>query len=52
MIPPRSRGRSIGSSPSAQGAQGGKGPKYGLPDTAINEFVSAKTSRRDFGGYF
>ena len=34
------------------GAQGGKGIKFGLPDTAINEFVSARTSRRDFGGYF
>jgi len=35
-----------------QGAQGGKGPKLGLPDTAINEFVSARTRRRDFGGHF
>ena len=34
------------------GAQGGLGPKYGLPDTAINEFVSAKTRRIDFGGHF
>jgi hypothetical protein len=34
------------------GAQGGKGVKFGLPDTAINEFVSAKTKRNDFGGYF
>jgi hypothetical protein len=34
------------------GAQGGKGPKFGLPDTAINEFVSAATNRSDFGGYF
>jgi hypothetical protein len=34
------------------GAQGGKGPRLGLPDTAINEFVSAKTRRKDFGGYF
>jgi hypothetical protein len=35
-----------------QGAQLGKGPKLGLPDTAINEFVSAKTHRLDFGGRF
>jgi hypothetical protein len=34
------------------GAQGGVGPKFGLPDTAIYEFVSAKTNRNDFGGYF
>src|SRR5262249_35308365 len=30
------------------GAQGGAGPKLGLPDTAIYEFVSAKTRRMDF----
>jgi hypothetical protein len=35
-----------------QGAEGGAGVKYGLPDTAIYEFVSAKTRRSDFGGYF
>jgi hypothetical protein len=35
-----------------QGAQGGKGATFGLPDTAINEFVSARTRRRDFGGHF
>jgi hypothetical protein len=35
-----------------QGAQGGIGIKFGLPDTAINEIVSAKTRRNDFGGYF
>ncbi len=35
-----------------QGAQGGAGVKFGMPDTAINEFVSAKTRRNDFGGYF
>ena len=35
-----------------QGAQGGIGPNVGMPDTAINEFVSAKTDRNDFGGYF
>jgi hypothetical protein len=34
------------------GAQGGKGPKFGMPDTAINELVSAKTRKQDFGGYF
>jgi hypothetical protein len=34
------------------GAQGGKGIKYGLPDTAIDEFVSSKTNRNDFSGYF
>jgi hypothetical protein len=35
-----------------QGAQGGAGIKFGLPDTAIYEFVSSKTRRSDFGGYF
>ena len=34
------------------GAQGGVGPKVGLPDTAINEFVAAGTNRLDFGGRF
>jgi hypothetical protein len=34
------------------GNQGGKGIKFGLPNTSINEFVSAKTRRSDFGGYF
>jgi hypothetical protein len=34
------------------GAQGGNGPKFGLPDTAINEFVSAATKKMDFGGHF
>ena len=34
------------------GNQGGKGAKFGLPNTAINEFLSAKTNRNDFGGYF
>ena len=34
------------------GAQGGKGPRLGLPDTSINAFVSAKTRRNDFAGYF
>lgn len=35
-----------------QGAQGGIGLKYGLPDTAIYEFVAARTERNDFGGIF
>jgi len=34
------------------GAQGGKGIKFGLPDTAIYEFVSSRTNRNDFSGYF
>jgi hypothetical protein len=34
------------------GAQGGTGIKYGLPDTAIYEFVSSQTNRNDFSGYF
>jgi hypothetical protein len=34
------------------GNQGGVGVKFGLPNTAINEIVSAKTRRIDFGGYF
>ncbi|MFI5455052.1 MAG: hypothetical protein ACHRXM_06335 [Isosphaerales bacterium] len=34
------------------GAQGGKGPKLGMPVTSIDEFVSAKTRRNDFAGYF
>jgi hypothetical protein len=34
------------------GTEGGAGVKFGLPDTAIYEFVSAKTRRMDFGGYF
>jgi hypothetical protein len=35
-----------------QGAQLGVGPRFGMPDTAINAFVSAKTRRMDFGGHF
>jgi hypothetical protein len=35
-----------------QGAQLGLGPKYGMPDTAINQFVSARTLRIDYGGHF
>jgi hypothetical protein len=34
------------------GAQGGQGVKTGIADTALYEFVSAKTKRIDFGGYF
>lgn len=34
------------------GTQGGIGIKYGLPDTAIYEFVSSATHRNDFGGLF
>lgn len=34
------------------GAEGGLGPKYGLPDTAINEMVAARTRRIDFAGHF
>jgi hypothetical protein len=34
------------------GSQGGRGYKYGMPVTNINEMVSAKTDRNDFGGYF
>jgi hypothetical protein len=34
------------------GAEGGGGAKLGLPDTAINALVSAKTDRQDFAGHF
>jgi len=34
------------------GAQGGNGTKFGLPNTAVNTFVSGLTRRRDFGGHF
>jgi hypothetical protein len=34
------------------GAQGGVGIKYGMPDTAIYEFLPAVTAKPDFGGYF
>ena len=34
------------------GNQGGVGAKFGLPNTAINEFLFAQTNRNDFGGYF
>jgi hypothetical protein len=35
-----------------QGVQGGAGFKFGLPITNFYEFLSAKTRRSDFGGYF
>jgi hypothetical protein len=35
-----------------QGNQLGKGVKFGLPNTSINEFVTANTRRIDFGGHF
>ncbi len=35
-----------------QGAQLGTGSKLGLPDTAINDVLAAKTRRIDFGGHF
>jgi hypothetical protein len=34
------------------GNQSGKGARFGLPNTAINELVSAKTQRPDFAGHF
>jgi hypothetical protein len=35
-----------------QGNQLGQGAKFGLPNTAINAFVSARTNRMDYGGRF
>jgi hypothetical protein len=35
-----------------QGSQLGLGPKYGMPVTTINTFVSAGTHRIDYGGHF
>ncbi len=35
-----------------QGNQGGAGAIYGLPNTAISEFLFAATNRNDFAGYF
>jgi hypothetical protein len=35
-----------------QGAQTGNGPPVGLPDSAINEIVAARTRRMDFAGHF
>ena len=35
-----------------QGAEEGKGPPLGLPDTAINQIVAANTQRIDFAGRF
>ena len=34
------------------GAEGGSGVKFGMPVTSLYEFLSAKTRRNDFGGYF
>jgi hypothetical protein len=34
------------------GNQGGKGAKFGLPNTAINQLVEARTQRPDFAGHF
>ncbi len=34
------------------GAESGAGPKVGLPDTAINELVAARTHRIDYAGHF
>jgi hypothetical protein len=34
------------------GTQGGKGVRFGMPVTSINAFLSAKTRKMDFGGYF
>jgi hypothetical protein len=34
------------------GTEGGAGLKYGLPVTSIQAFVSSKTRRSDFAGYF
>ena len=35
-----------------QGNEAGQGAKYGLPNTAINEIVDARTHRIDFAGNF
>ncbi len=35
-----------------QGAQLGTGAKFGMPDTAINEILAARTQRIDYGGHF
>jgi hypothetical protein len=35
-----------------QGTQGGVGPSFGMPDTAINVIVAARTHRMDYGGHF
>jgi hypothetical protein len=34
------------------GNEGGKGARLGLPNTAINELLSAKTEKGDFAGHF
>jgi hypothetical protein len=36
----------------SQGPESGSGIKYGLPDTALYEVLSARTDRMDWGGYF
>jgi hypothetical protein len=35
-----------------QGNQGGRGSFFGIPNTSINNIVSANTNRNDFGGHF
>lgn len=35
-----------------QGAQTGHGPAYGIPDTEINNIISAGADRIDYGGHF
>lgn len=35
-----------------QGAQLGLGPPVGIPDTAINQILAARTHKIDFGGHF
>jgi hypothetical protein len=35
-----------------QGAEEGKGPPLGMPDTAINEIIAAAANRLDFAGRF
>jgi hypothetical protein len=35
-----------------QGAELGPGAAYGMPDTAINVLVNAKSDRQDYGGHF
>ena len=35
-----------------QGNEAGKGAQLGLPNTAINEIVDARTQRTDFAGHF
>ncbi len=35
-----------------QGNQGGRGARFGIPNTAINNIVAYHTHRNDFGGHF